>query len=209
MMSPTAAIADILRRVSPFIRTERATAADRGLGGARSIKTPSATLARAVCVGLVSMGLAATPALADSAAKAALQHQKPAAPDLNPDGTTPDRVVESRAAIERGVRLGLRTAEFRAGRLSARRTRNRRRDDRQRAQLRTSANEPHHNPLPARARLQGHGHAHRSRFPDERRHQPDLHDPCKIEPEAGRLAARVISARPCISRSRPARRPSA
>ena len=66
MVSLTAAIADVLRRSSAFI-----------------------------CAALMTMALAAPPVLADSASKATSRHQKAAAPELNQDGTTPDRVVKA------------------------------------------------------------------------------------------------------------------
>jgi hypothetical protein len=55
----------------------------------------TAPLSRAVAAGLIAMAFVATPAIADSAAKTASRHHEAAAPDLNPDGSTPDRIVKS------------------------------------------------------------------------------------------------------------------
>src|ERR1700761_5879841 len=54
---------------------------------------PSAgVLARAVGAGMIAVALAASPAAASGTAS---RHQKAAAPDLEPDGTVPDRIVKS------------------------------------------------------------------------------------------------------------------
>ncbi|HEY1944418.1 MAG TPA: hypothetical protein VGH40_20085 [Roseiarcus sp.] len=52
----------------------------------------AAVLTRAVAAGMIAVAVAASPATAGGAAA---RHQKPAAPDLAPDGTVPDRVVKS------------------------------------------------------------------------------------------------------------------
>jgi hypothetical protein len=79
MMSIPPAIADVFGPACAFNR----------------ITHSAASFARVTTAGLIAMAFIVTPAIADSAAKTASRHHQPAPPDLNADGTTPDRIVKS------------------------------------------------------------------------------------------------------------------